>query len=74
MIYESVTKKLQLDIDRDSSIGFSVFTSEKSTILSEVTLLQSYCLCSKSGPAKAAVCIYTLQLYKVLNACTSAMC
>ena len=44
MVYESVKKKLQLDIDRDSSIGFSVFTSEKSTILSEVTLSQSYCL------------------------------
>ena len=29
----------QFDIDRDSAMGLSVFTSEKSTTLSEVSLL-----------------------------------
>ena len=32
-------KKSQPDVDRDSAIGFSVFTSGKSTTISEVTSL-----------------------------------
>ena len=35
---EPVRKKLQLDIDRDSAMGLSVFTGEKSTTFSEASL------------------------------------
>ena len=34
-------KKSQPDVDRDSAIGFSVFTGGKSTTLSEVTQLSN---------------------------------
>ena len=37
-LYEPVRKKPRLDIDRDSAMGRSVFTGEKSTTLSEASL------------------------------------
>ena len=40
-VYEPERKKPRLDIDRDSAMGLSVFTSGKSTTLSEVSLLIS---------------------------------
>ena len=38
-VYEPLRKKPRLDIDRDSAMGFSVFTGGKSTTLSEASLL-----------------------------------
>ena len=38
-VCEPVRKKPRLDTDRDSAMGFSVFTGGKSTTLSEVSFL-----------------------------------
>ena len=37
--FEPVRKKPRLDIDKDSVMGLGIFTSERSTALSEVTCL-----------------------------------
>ena len=45
VVSEPVRKEPQLDTDRDSAMGVSVFTGGKSTTLSEASFLSSLLVC-----------------------------